>query len=204
MLVEELGIDITRYCNVSKTFIGTDVSNGSYIRIQEFHLAKLGITPDTLLEYNNMIESYKKDDISYNLQDIIPHTASVPEKIFGVILELNKINFLYQYSVDIEGSKRRFDFKIADTLVEIHGSQHYSGGRTERNKLMHFNAVLSDTMKRLYCDNHGIELIEVNARWSTCNCIMTSLKETSLSYLLENITKKEIKSRLIEVYELYL
>ena len=139
-----------------------------------------------------------------DLIDIVPHTASKPEKIFGVILELNKVDFLYKCPVDIGGSKKIFDFKIADTLVEIHDSQHYLRGKTEDDRLMYWRRRLSSTVKRHYCNRNDIELIEVDARWGTCNCIIANLKETSLSYLVENITNKEIESRLIEVYELYL
>lgn len=104
------------------------------------------------------------------------------------ILDKNNIAYLTQYSISDCRSKKdkllRFDFAIIQNdnslccLIEYQGSQHYE--KTGWN-----SPIENDEIKREYCENHNIRLIEV-PYWD--------YKELDWNYLKPLIALKEIIS----------
>lgn len=114
-------------------------------------------------------------------------TQSKGELEIKSILQNKKINFEEQYSFDDclspKGRKIRFDFAIIQNdavvgLIEFNGKQHYEPveffGSTERFELQR----QIDNMKRNYCTNNNIPLLEVHYK---------NLGKINLDYFIQEL-----------------
>lgn len=87
------------------------------------------------------------------------------EQIIATILNDNNILFEKEYYFEDlktkDGHYLRFDFKIENVLIEYQGIQHYKAvnffGGEEQFKIQQ----KYDNMKRQYCKEHGLILIEI-------------------------------------------
>lgn len=94
---------------------------------------------------------------------------SIGELLISQLLQENKVNYKTQYQfIDLKGdyNNLRFDFAILNEnnslkcLIEIQGQQHYKKWGNETNE--RFQKRLEyDNLKRQYCLNHCIKLIEI-------------------------------------------
>ena len=79
------------------------------------------------------------------------------------ILKNNKIDYIFQYPVKIEGHNLFFDFYIKDynCFIEYDGEQHfkavdYFGGKEKFEKQVQY-----DGLKNKYCKNNNYILIRI-------------------------------------------
>jgi hypothetical protein len=103
------------------------------------------------------------------------------EKLTADCLKDNNINYLTQYIFKdcIYINPLKFDFYLPDynICVEYNGQQHYKHvmcfGGEERFK----NQQIRDNIKRQYCKDNGIKLIEIPYTYNTKEKIENYLKE---------------------------
>ncbi len=91
------------------------------------------------------------------------------EELVSSILSSNGANYQREYSFDDlrtkTGGKLKFDFALFNEdnelccLIEFQGVQHYQ--ETTRNGFGNQQRLITDNMKREYCANKGIPLIEI-------------------------------------------
>lgn len=106
---------------------------------------------------------------------------SMGEEEISKILKDNHIDFIREYSfndlVGLKGGKLRFDFAIFKEtklikLIEFQGRQHYEPQNTNWNDLTEH-----DELKRQYCKEHNIALLEIP---------YNKLHHLDINYLLNN------------------
>ena len=77
----------------------------------------------------------------------------------------NKINFIRQYKFKDCKNKRSliFDFYLPEynICIEYQGGQHYERFRFEKDDTNLKKRIYRDQIKRNYCKQKGIELIEI-------------------------------------------
>jgi len=94
---------------------------------------------------------------------------SFGEYYISQFLDYNKINYnrekTFPNCVNSKNNKLRFDFFLTDynILIEFQGKHHYKPvNKYNRAKTVHKKTVLHDHIKRQYCKNNNIILIEIN------------------------------------------
>lgn len=109
--------------------------------------------------------------------------SSYPEKFIMAYLEVKNIEYIHQYK--LKNQHKFIDFYIPskNLFIEIHGLQHYR----DTGFMNHEKTIKSDAVKRQYCKDKNIKLIELNASNSYFNFIKNSIENS----LLENITEEE-------------
>lgn len=115
---------------------------------------------------------------------------SYPEIFMMSYFEMKGIEFITEYCIKETG--KRFDFKVGDTFIEVHGKQHFieTTGSWEGSYL---RSLHSDKYKRLYVKNKGLNLIELDCRVSDFEGLVNVINKNEL---LEDITNLEkIKMR---------
>ena len=120
---------------------------------------------------------------------ICSKSISYPELFMTSYLKAKGISFETQVRYN-DLPNRRFDFKIKlnnkNILIETHGNQHYS----DKSKKWGFSdTIKSDSEKREFCYNKGIELIELDCRISSFEYIEKSINNNET---LPNIDLKDI------------
>lgn len=131
-----------------------------------------------------------KNLVSYGFTcDYCKPSKSYPELFVSSYLESNDINYIPQYKVL---GNRFLDFYLPDykIAIETHGSQHYENSYSSGWDKAYTNSQKSDSLKRKYCLDNGIELIEVDCRKSQFYYIKSTLNnaifETSLPKISVN------------------
>lgn len=111
---------------------------------------------------------------------------SYPERFLHEYLRVKKIEFEYQHK--LEGMNRYLDFYISkmNIAIESHGEQHYNGGMFKKHTK--HNTLKSDEIKRKYCKDKGIKLIELDCSKSNFMYIKKSIDNT----ILPSIEKEDI------------
>ena len=109
------------------------------------------------------------------------------EILIAKVLEQLNIEFIKEYSFkdlkSISGVKLRFDFflPLYNTIIEYQGRQHYEDvGGVFGGKEKFKRQIMNDSLKRNYCKNKEIKLIEIP---------YTDLSKINTSYLQERIIK---------------
>ena len=84
-------------------------------------------------------------------------------------LEYNNINYTREKTfsdcINSKNNKLRFDFFLKDynILIEFQGCHHYAPvNKYQRAKTVHKKTVYHDIIKRQYCQNNNICLIEIH------------------------------------------
>lgn len=122
---------------------------------------------------------------------ICSKSISYPELFMASYLKVKGISFETQVKYD-DLPNRRFDFKIElnnkNILIETHGNQHYSN---ISKKWGFSDTIKSDSEKRKFCYNRGIELIELDCRISSFEYIEKNINnnETLPNIDLEDVEK---------------
>lgn len=105
---------------------------------------------------------------TYNNTGCDKCVKSKSEKIISDYLRLRGIKFEAQKTFDGCRNKQplRFDFYIPEfnLCIEYNGEQHYSGWRLkdkERSRLKLLETIINDCIKRNFCQQNGIDLIEI-------------------------------------------
>ncbi len=113
------------------------------------------------------------------------------------LLEDNNINYVTQKQFN-DLSKLYFDFYLPDynIVIEVQGGYHYNSDARS------LATQETDKVKRKYCKDKGIKLIEIDARKTSLSYILNSINHTELSSILrvreENIRELLCKYRLTE------
>lgn len=103
---------------------------------------------------------------------------SYPERFLINYLEVKKITYIHQKNFK-SFPRRRFDFFLPDLnmLLETHGGQHYY----PHYGTEHFERTQnSDKEKRIFAEQEGVKLIELNCSRSSPDWIENELKKTEL------------------------
>ena len=156
------------YCNNTKIKEGFNDVMTTHSWIAEYVVNKEELTKysygslkSVVTQCPNCLKATNKkiiDLVTYGLRCSCNKT-SIGEQTFEACLIVNKINYEREYIID--DSKRRFDFFLpeSNTIVEIHGSQHYkqvhNWGNIEeikRNDAGKKNLVLSKGFKYVCLD----------------------------------------------------
>lgn len=112
-------------------------------------------------------------------------TISYGEKFFISFLEQQKIDYIHQYK--FKGFSKIYDFFIPsiNTIVEIHGEQHYIDSIGFTGKSLEEEQE-NDRMKMQYALSHGIvKYIVVDARKSNKDWLKEQIQKTELNNLFE-------------------
>lgn len=130
---------------------------------------------------------------------------SYPELLFISYLEVKNIPYETQVTYpDLNG--RIFDFRVTIQgvvyLVETHGMQHYEDVNTKVWRDAYSKTLESDNVKRQYCIDNSIPLIELDCRKSEFKFIKD---EISSNTVLPSIDDAEVKKilKLIETNKRY-
>lgn len=107
-------------------------------------------------------------------------TLSFPELFVTSYLKLNKIQFIPQKEIKINGRTRYFDFFLPelDLAIETHGIQHYEQVKLWKNA--YERTQKSDAEKRIYCKENNITLVELDCRKSNLKYITNSINKSPL------------------------
>lgn len=121
-----------------------------------------------------------------NCSDNTPFT----ELYIICLLKDNNIVYETQKKFDDLG-KLSFDFYIpkGNTLIEVQGGYHYSISNRSKLTLEH------DIIKRKYCKDKGITLVEIDARKTSLHYVMDSVRASKLNDKL-NIDEDRIRELL--------
>ena len=122
-------------------------------------------------------------------------------RVFEFLTERH-INFISQLSkkLTMGGSeaKKKIDFYIPDCqlYIEYNGHQHYQpvkfGGMSEEDSIIAFEKQKDrDEMLRLYCANHGFNLLEIDGRIYHGKKLKKYLEEEFLPHL-EKLKKEQV------------
>lgn len=115
--------------------------------------------------------------------------TSYPELFMMAYFKVKNIPFEYQ--VKLNNSARRFDFKIRlnnkNYIIETHGKQHY-----DKSMKWHEDTVKSDKIKREYCKQNNITLIEIDCRESDFNFIEKSIRNIGFLPVIKEEERKGI------------
>lgn len=95
-------------------------------------------------------------------------TRSIGEKMITEFLDLNNIIYSREKTWDGCRSQKnrflRFDFYIPELnlLIEFQGQHHYHPiNKYPRAKAVHLKTVMHDNIKRKFCNDNGILLLEI-------------------------------------------
>lgn len=128
---------------------------------------------------------------------------SYPEKFMATLLRMNNIKFETQkrFKDCRNKSELPFDFYIPEKnlIIETHGEQHYEYRKEAR--YCSKSTFINDKIKVKYCKDNGIQLIVVDCRQSEFYYIHNSIKNSPLSFLLENINENILKTEIIESHK---
>lgn len=138
-------------------------------------------------------------DLSHRIYNcpICSDNISFPNRLMGTILDENNIDYISEKVFEWSNNKR-YDFYIpsTSTIIEVNGEQHYIESFPYRTLE---DEIVNDVYKKQLALNNGIQnYIEIDARKSAPEYIINSIRESNLSYLLENInTTKVLKKCLL-------
>lgn len=100
------------------------------------------------------------------------------EKLIRKYLEDNRIQYIFQYKVEIDRSINstgysKIDFYLPDynTFIEYNGVQHYVSVKHFGGKLKFEHQQERDEYIRQYCDNNNIHLLELSYSLSSQQCL---------------------------------
>lgn len=115
--------------------------------------------------------------------------GTFPERVMRSLLKNNNIYFEEQ--VYVSSINKIFDFylKNHNIVIETHGLQHYK----DINFMNHKKTVKSDQMKRIYCQENNIQLIEINCSKSDVHFIIEEIKKSQLSNILTDLNEENIR-----------
>lgn len=119
--------------------------------------------------------------------------SSFGERVTQAYLDILNVQYVREYRFKDLGLKR-FDFYLPEfnTVVEVHGMQHYQEVTGYMN---HEVTKQSDIEKRQYCKDHDITYVEIDARKSTFKHVIDSLNQYTY------VEPELIKCRYREVYD---
>lgn len=108
---------------------------------------------------------------------------SFGEKIMMSLLEINNVEYIEQYKIDVKRLNVDFYLPYYNTIIEIQGRYHYSKQ----------NVIDSDKKKKEYCNSKGISLAEIEYLTSSITTIIEGVeKNKNINKLLPNKDKEEI------------
>lgn len=117
--------------------------------------------------------------------------TSYPELFMMAYFKIKNIPFEYQ--VKLNNSSRRFDFKIelnnTSYIIETHGKQHY-----DKSMKWYGDTIKSDKIKRQYCKQNNIILIEIDCRESDFDFIEKSIRSIDFLPAIKEEERKSIIS----------
>lgn len=166
-----------------------------------------------IIKYNSLNGMYQVRILSTNTitfmskevyQEVKSKTIrSKPERIVDSFLRTNNISFICEK--ELNNSKKRFDFYIEAGIldlkpvaIEVNGNSHYNQGYGSKREGVYKRTRQSDDYKVEYCKNNNIKLIFIDARKSTYDYVIHSLKKCSLfSNAQYNFSKEEIRKNLM-------
>lgn len=137
-----------------------------------------------------------KNLVSYGFTcDYCKPSKSYPELLVSSYLEVNSIKFISQYKIL---GNRFLDFYLPDykIAIETHGLQHYEESYSSNWEHAYANSQKSDSLKREYCLNNDITLIEVDCKKSQFYYIRKTLNDAILNTSLPKLSvndESEIK-----------
>lgn len=118
---------------------------------------------------------------------------SFPEKFVAGIL--NQLGFQFKKEYSLDKGKTRYDFYIpsVDTIIEVHGIQHYNGGFETCNSRSLEKEQKNDKYKKnLAIVNNVGNYVVIDARYSRLEWIKNSVLNSELTKLL-NFDEKDIE-----------
>lgn len=137
---------------------------------------------------------------------------SFPSKLFANILIQLEIDFETEKSFKWIGRKR-YDFYIKDlnTVVEIHGSQHYFKEHIFRKTISFEKQKRYDLLKKVKAIEHGLKYVEVDCRNTDLNWLKKSMMSNKQLRLFIDFDKinwnlayqNSLKSKVIETCQMY-
>jgi len=86
--------------------------------------------------------------------------TSKGEYLIAKTLYDNNTKFQREYEVEINGHKRRFDFKVDNMLIEFDGIQHFKDGIFKNQSLARIQEA--DRIKNDWAINSGFKLIRIS------------------------------------------
>ncbi|MFW6247004.1 MAG: hypothetical protein ACOC22_02415 [bacterium] len=96
-------------------------------------------------------------------------TKSYGEYYINYFLKYNNINFIREKKFENCRSNKnyplRFDFYLPEynILIEFQGKHHYMPVHKYRKaKIIHYKTIENDKIKKEFCENNNISLIEIN------------------------------------------
>jgi len=138
--------------------------------------------------------------------DLCSVKATFGEQVFS--------NYSYYFNLgyvaekQLPNSTRRADFTkynndgTINTIVEVHGMQHYKEVNTETWKNSHKNSIEQDEYKRKYCKKNNINMIEIDVRFSTWEYFKKQINKCEYLPSINKEDEKEIL-KLMEVNSKY-
>ena len=146
---------------------------------------------------------HEKEMIAYDLSHRIYNcpvcsaNVSFPNRLMCTMLDENNIDYISEKVFEWSNNKR-YDFYIpsSSTIIEVNGEQHYA--KSFPNRTIE-DEIINDAYKKQIALNNGIQnYIELDARKSIPEYIINSIRESNLSYLLDNVnTEKLLKKCLL-------
>lgn len=115
---------------------------------------------------------------------------SYPEKFIMAYLEVVSIRYIHQFKL---GELRRYiDFYLPDDnlAIEVNGEQHYRDNQNSKWENSYEKSIISDEIKRKYCIDNQINLLEIDGSKSYFNYLMKSVNDSILPKITTEIKLK--------------
>lgn len=132
-------------------------------------------------------------DLSHRIYNcpICSDNISFPNRLMGTILDENNIDYASEKVFEWSDNKR-YDFYIptTSTIIEVNGEQHYA--KSFPNRTLE-DEMINDVYKKQIALKNGIQnYVEIDARKSEPDYIISSIRKSNLSYLLDNIKTEKV------------
>ncbi|UXE02873.1 hypothetical protein Koombakaat1_00083 [Staphylococcus phage Koomba-kaat_1] len=207
MYIKQLNIDVLGVSQNNKRVYIFDYSKGEPYTL-DINVLKRVYKDNDVLDNLSFIDDGTLQFNKYVCDIKLVKKTSFPEKVCMSILLMNNIPFIQEYK--LKGLMRRFDFYIPiqyktfdGVAIEVQGKQHYSykGDTTMLSYKMYKSAVKSDVIKREYCIENNILLIELDAKKSGVSYICDSIVSNKELYdILYYIPNKQDVSKYIKKF----
>lgn len=128
----------------------------------------------------------------------------IGERIFYVMSLENDVEVIPQKKFkDLKSAKGyyySFDFYLpsTNTIVELHGEQHYTLSKTSNWTPLEVTKK-RDFVKERYCDDNNIKYVSIDCSQSDYNYIITNILNSDVGNLFTNIDKEEIIIKSLEI-----
>ena len=108
---------------------------------------------------------------------------SYPEKVVINVLEKLNVNFKFQFEFDDYKKQYKYDFHLIDldTIIEVHGIQHYQDGKRGRSfEQEHENDIIKYDLAVLHGYEYNKNYFVIDARESNIEWLRNSIEQCDL------------------------